>query len=76
MHVIDRRWIPTLLLAVSAVACSESAATLAAQVAQDGAAIGAQTITPADLRARIGVLAHDSIGDEFARLVAEIRSCN
>jgi hypothetical protein len=61
MHVIDRRWVPTLLLAVSAVACSESAATLAAQVAQDGAAIGAQTITPADLRARIGVLAHDSM---------------
>jgi hypothetical protein len=49
------------VLALAVVACSESATTLAAQDGQDGAAGAAETITPADLRVRIGVLAHDSM---------------
>ena len=61
MHAIDRRWVPTLLVVIAAMACSEASGTFITQEAQDAATVGAETITPADLRARIGVLAHDSM---------------
>jgi hypothetical protein len=47
------------------MACSEPATRLAAQGgqerAQDGTASAVETITPGDLRVRIGILAHDSM---------------
>ncbi len=64
MHPMGRRSLLMPLLALAALACSEPADGLAAQAAQaepDRAADAAETITPADLRARIGVLAHDSM---------------
>ncbi len=48
-------------LALALLACSNDPGELIAQSDGRAAAEGAATITPADLRARVGVLAHDSM---------------
>lgn len=48
-------------LALAALACSEPAGSLSAQSGTDAARSAAETITAADLRLRVGELAHDSM---------------
>lgn len=60
-YPVGRRAVSMRVLALAVVAFAQSATTLAAQMEQAGAAGAAATITPADLRVRIGVLAHDSM---------------
>jgi len=49
------------LLALAVLACSEPAGSLSAQSGPDAARSAAETITAADLRLRVGELAHDSM---------------